>query len=177
MTDPAIHQLLHEQAIRRVLANYCRAIDRMDHDLLRTVYHPDALDTGRPTGRGHTAGPVERFFATVAESNAVGLEAAPILLGQTIFEFDGDVALTETSFAAFFRFRTDDGVVHEGHAGRYLDRFERREGEWRIAHRHLVIDWANTYPHVEGARTHRETTGLRSGDDQLYAFLAGKRPG
>jgi ketosteroid isomerase-like protein len=176
MVDADIKQLLDEQAIRRVLANYCRAIDRMDHDLLRSVYHPDALDTGRPTTRIPNTGPVERFFATVAESNAIGLEAAPILLGQTIFEFDGDVALTETYFASFFRFRKEDGVLHEGHAGRYLDRFERRDGEWRIAHRHLVIDWANTYPYVEGARTHQETTGVRSGGDPLYAFLAGRLP-
>ncbi len=177
MADAAIQQLLDEQAIRAVLANYCRAIDRMDHDLLRTVYHPDALDTGRPTTRIPTSGPVERFFATVAESDAVGLESSSIALCQTIFEFDGDVALTETYFVSFFRFRREDGVLQESHAGRYLDRFERRDGEWRIAHRHVVIDWANTYPHVEGARTERETTGLRSGDDQLYAFLAGHRLG
>jgi ketosteroid isomerase-like protein len=176
MADAAIQQLLDEQAIRRVLADYCRAIDRMDMDLLRSVYHPDALDTGRPTTRIPGSGPVERFIATVAESDSVGLDSSSILLGHTIFDFDGDVALTETYFAAFFRFKLEDGVLQESHAGRYLDRFERRDAEWRIAHRHVVIDWANTHPPVEGARTERETTGLRSGDDQLYAFLAGRLP-
>jgi ketosteroid isomerase-like protein len=175
VADAAIQQLLDEQAIRKVLADYCRAIDRMDMDLLRSVYHPDAIDTGRPTTRIPDSGPVERFIATVAESDSVGLDSSSILLGHTIFEFHGDVALTETYFAAYFRFRRDDGMLQEGHAGRYLDRFERRNGEWRIAHRHVVIDWANTYPRVEGARTERETTGLRSSDDPLYAFLAQHR--
>jgi len=36
---------------------------------------------------------------------------------------------------------------HEYTAGaRYLDRFERRNGEWRISHRHLVFDWSQTRP-------------------------------
>jgi hypothetical protein len=139
-------------------------------DLLRSVYWPDAIDTGRPRNRIPVSGPVEGFIATVAESTSIGLEAAPIVLGQTLFEFDDGVAHTETYFVAFFRFKKPDGLLQEGHAGRYLDRFERREGEWRIAHRHVVIDWGNTYPLVEGSTTHLEATGRRSGDDPLYSF-------
>lgn len=30
--------------------------------------------------------------------------------------------------------------------GRYLDRYERRDGEWRIAERHIAIDWQRTDP-------------------------------
>ena len=35
--------LLDREAIREVLARYCRAADRCDEDLLRTCYHRDAL--------------------------------------------------------------------------------------------------------------------------------------
>ena len=31
-------------------------------------------------------------------------------------------------------------------AGRYLDRFERREGSWGIVHRHAVYDWTERRP-------------------------------
>ena len=36
----------------------------------------------------------------------------------------------------------DDGTWSGGlYGGRYLDEFERREGEWRIARRTYVMDW------------------------------------
>ena len=34
-----------------------------------------------------------------------------------------------------------DQTVLETFGGRYLDRFERRDGEWRIAHRTVVHEW------------------------------------
>ena len=34
-----------------------------------------------------------------------------------------------------------DGAVLMGGSGRYIDRFERRDGVWKIALRRLVIDW------------------------------------
>ena len=39
-------------------------------------------------------------------------------------------------------------VVLETFGGRYVDRFERRDGEWRIAHRNLVHEW-DKVEHVE----------------------------
>jgi hypothetical protein len=36
--------------------------------------------------------------------------------------------------------RRDEAKVDLG-GGRYVDRLERRDGEWRIAARELVLDW------------------------------------
>jgi hypothetical protein len=36
--------LVAEAEIGRVIARYCRAIDRMDEGLLRSCYHPGATD-------------------------------------------------------------------------------------------------------------------------------------
>jgi ketosteroid isomerase-like protein len=163
--------MLDERAIREVLARYCRAVDRLDIDLLRTVYHPDAVDTGRPQGRG-VDGTIEDFYAHVAAGPERGIEATPIVLGQTLFEFDGDdVALTETSFVGAHRRRVDGAVTQQGFVGRYLDRFERRDGEWRIAHRRVVMDWAQELPLAEGSEMHLDTAGARSREDPLYSFL------
>ena len=41
---PELQMLLDKQSIRELLATYCRAVDRLDRELLLTVYHPDAID-------------------------------------------------------------------------------------------------------------------------------------
>ena len=39
-----VEELIARQEITDVLHRYCRAVDRRDPDLLRSVYHPDATD-------------------------------------------------------------------------------------------------------------------------------------
>ena len=73
-------------------------------------------------------------------------------LGQTIFGFEGgDVCHTETYMTAMHTIPPgypmtaafpDKGVIYSGVvAGRYVDRFEQRNGEWRIAQRTGLYDW------------------------------------
>ena len=51
--DDALQRLLDEQAIRRLLVDYCRGVDRGDEALVASVYHPDATDDhGRFKGTG-----------------------------------------------------------------------------------------------------------------------------
>ena len=84
-------------------------------------------------------------------------------------EIEGDVACTETYLFAYHKVRADKAheifgsrymAMFEGHGldpdhhhfyfcGRYLDRFERREGEWRIANRQVVMDWNDNRPSGE----------------------------
>ncbi len=42
--DRALQDLIDKQAIREVVLTYCRGIDRLDFDLVRSAYHPDAID-------------------------------------------------------------------------------------------------------------------------------------
>jgi hypothetical protein len=43
-TERALQVLLDKQEIHEVLMRYCRGIDRCDAELLRSVYHADAVD-------------------------------------------------------------------------------------------------------------------------------------
>ena len=44
VSQSALRTLLDKQEITELLARYCRAIDRLDEELLRSVYRPDGYD-------------------------------------------------------------------------------------------------------------------------------------
>jgi hypothetical protein len=132
---PELRRLLDREAIRDAISRFARGLDRHDDELAASAYHEGALD--------HHG----EFLGTPAELIpwANGLHAADWvthhhhLTTQTI-EIDGDVAHAETYCIGAFRRR--DGDVVDIAGGRYIDRLERREGEWRIVAREALIEWA-----------------------------------
>jgi len=62
------------------------------------------------------------------------------LLGDSNIELDGEVARCETYVTVVVRIPQETGALDWTHAGRYVDRFERRNAEWRIAYRTVVYD-------------------------------------
>ena len=128
-----------ERAIRRCLSDYCRGIDRCDADLVASVYHPDATDDhGSFVGSGVD-------FARLATSKLRTYAIATThFIGEPIIEFvSPTVAEVETQVIAWHRVADADGEFLENFCGRYFDRFECREGDWRIADRRLTHDWDN----------------------------------
>lgn len=124
--------------IQQVLYRYCRGVDRGDVELLKSVYHEDATDDhGTFKGLG-------RDFAV----NVIGRMNQVAVQGQhqvtnTLIQLDGDKAAVESYFIAFNP--ETDATGQPALAlviGRYLDRFEKRNGAWKIADRKVVIDHA-----------------------------------
>jgi len=64
-------------------------------------------------------------------------------------ELAGDFAHVETYLAAVHRVETDEGLRDDFLRCRYIDRFERRAGEWKIAKRTVVYDWGETRAAVD----------------------------
>jgi hypothetical protein len=89
-------------------------------------------------------------------------------------ELDGDVAHAETYVHAYHQFKKEAGqpVRIWLFAGRYVDRHEKRDGEWRIARRVIVYDFDRIDP-VDDARAPEAispfTQGRRDRDDASYA--------
>ena len=159
----ASERLLDEREIRRRLLDYCRGIDRCDAELVASVYHADATDDhGVFNGLGVD-------FAHYATSRLRDhCEATMHFLGDSIIDFDGLLANVETYVLAWHRCRDDDGVFHERFGGRYVDRFERRDGTWRIAHRLCIREW-DAKDRVELAfPPGRFTEGRRDRSDPCY---------
>lgn len=134
-------ELADREAIRDCLYRYCRAIDRLDEPLLRSVYWPGAVDE-------HVGfeGTGEEFVEHVFEA-LTPLDQTMHSLSNILIDVAGDDARVESYFHAFHRIPREDGsrwdlIV----GGRYVDRFEKRGDVWKIGHRVVIIDWLREYP-------------------------------
>lgn len=111
-----------------------RGVDRLDRDIFRTGYHADAvLDFG--THIGSPEQHMDFFFALHANMQN---SHAHTICNHTC-ELDGDVAHAETYF--IFASENVQGTPVTIAGGRYVDRFERRDGRWAIAVRKCVTTW------------------------------------
>ena len=141
-TPQALQHMVDRAAIYSQLVRYCRAVDRGDEELLRSVYHPDAHDD-----HGAYSGGVDGFVEFVKRDVQDRFRCTMHKLGQTKIEIDGDIAHCE-SYAIGHHVRAKNGRdVDDFVMGlRYVDRFERRGGEWRIADRQLRYEWQRRDP-------------------------------
>lgn len=130
-----LQRLIDESQIRRLLDSYPRALDRQDHELLASLYHPDAKED-HGVFNGSAAG-----YVDFIESHAVPGNYWMHHNGTMHIEIDGDVALTETYTLAFYRIGPKEGDSRDREIFlrvRYIDRIEKRDGEWKIAHRRVI---------------------------------------
>ena len=62
----------------------------------------------------------------------------------------------------------EGGPLLETFGGRYIDRFERRDGEWKIADRVVVHEWDQVEHIVLAYTPGRFAEGTRGPDDPLH---------
>lgn len=116
------------------LTRYARGIDRLDVPLVLSAFHDDAIDC-----HGEFTGSPAEFVAWWLPRQARRDVVQHYLMNHSA-EFDGAVAHTETYFVAVLKQAGEQRASVNG--GRYVDRFERRAGVWRIAVRVVARDWA-----------------------------------
>lgn len=160
-----MRELLDKQAIHETLMRYCRGIDRCDEELIRSAYHPGAHDD-----HGEFRGTVEEFVPWVLKALQAdrGMVTMHSICNEYV-EVRGDVAFGEAYFIAYHRSGPKDQMVDMTLGGRYIDRYERRDGQWKIARRVVMHDWTRVDP-VERIhdRIHLYRPGVRSREDESY---------
>lgn len=133
-----------QDEIRDCLTRYCRGMDRWDRELAKSAYHDDAVDD-------HVgfAGPVDEFFDW-----AFGYHSGQVrhqhFISNISIDLDGDVAHTETYYL-FVGTPIEEGAPLTVTGGRYVDRFERRDGRWAIAARACLPEWMTELPSLMGS--------------------------
>jgi hypothetical protein len=147
--DPQVRHLKDRRDIFDVSKRYTRGADRHDKELVASAFWPEAtISFGTPMSRD--------AYVEWEEGVLSGYAAHQHhVTGQTL-EIDGDTAHVESYLVYFLvpRDRSADlaGAVTLGRAatsektrlgsGRYIERWERRNGEWRILVREYVEDLA-----------------------------------
>ncbi len=139
------------EAVRRVVALYCHALDRRAFHLLEACFHPDA---------SYRFASIEgdwRQFVEAAKVVLLPCAGTHHQLGQSLIVAAGpDAAEVETLFTAIHQVPPDapadaafpgTGTAYEAIVwGRYIDRFENRGGTWRIASRIGLHDGRHDRP-------------------------------
>lgn len=173
-------RLLARQDIEEVLYRYCRGIDRRDFDLVRACYHADATDD-----HGSFSGGVEAYVEWVDRLTS-RYRWTMHSIGNVMIEFADaqaapdpestkpiQVAAVESVGVSLHRSDEPKPYLNLATGFRYLDRFEERNGEWKIAARTAVSEWSMRLP-TDGWWEIPEShlTGRRDKQDALYSLLA-----
>jgi SnoaL-like domain len=188
---PSLQTVADELAIHNVLGRYCRAIDRLDLAMLKSVYHPEGIDD-----HGVFAGNAHEFADFIIKRIRQNTDYGFHTVSHSTIDVRGNFAMAETYYSGYHLIRgadkvrefmgpgyaearVRDGTLDQGHeytcGGRYIDLFEKRNGEWRILHRRITNEWGRTAPTMidwsEGELKHFNLPGARDKSDPYYALL------
>ncbi|NWK99155.1 hypothetical protein DM806_26550 [Sphingobium lactosutens] len=170
MSGNDIDTLLSKQACTELVHKLARGLDRCDKPLLLSLFHADATDD-----HGGFKGSAAEFVDW-ALGVLVTMERTQHLIGNVLVDVQGDHAVSEAYFMANHDMADADGKpVRMIAAGRYLDRFERRDGVWKIAHRHAVYDWNANFDRTDTwdrSPSSPRVFGERGQGDPIYAHVA-----
>jgi hypothetical protein len=162
-----VDQLIAREEIRDVMRRYARGVDRFDLEAVRSCYHPDATDE-----RGPYQGDLDGFIAYLQSVTGLPMFLCTMHLvtDQVIAVTDGH-AVSESLTFAYHRLPDEHYLL----GIRYLDDFERRAGEWRIARRKVAYDWSIRQPATAADELPAHyPRGTRGPDDMVYAHLLAK---
>jgi SnoaL-like domain len=139
-------RLLAKDAICDAILRFARGADSSDLELMRSAYWPDATDD-----HGNFSGNALKFTEFAIEVLKRFRVTMHFITNTAItFPADGQ-AQAESYFYAYHEHLPERGggpamVTLVG--GRYIDRFEERNGEWRILARVVTMEWSEHRPGV-----------------------------
>mgnify|MGYP003576867850 FL=1 len=175
------HRIADRMQIQDCMYRWCRAVDRLDYEGMRASFHPDAVDR-----HGAFDGDIDGLVEWIRGRHAA-IPFSMHAVSNMLIEFAGpDRALVETYVRTTQRYPAEarraldqlaggrggsgDGAMDLLTCSRYVDRFERRDGEWKIALRTLVADWKQfvEVPQGQPKPPASQEVGRRNDDDFIY---------
>jgi hypothetical protein len=130
----AMREFMDRQSILDCITNCARGIDRLDRTLVLSAYHPDGIDD-----HGIFVGTAAEFFDWLSSMFDAETSTQFHYITNHRCEIHGDEAHAETYYVNVTTTVDVNTIILAG--GRYIDRFERRSGQWKIALRYCLIEW------------------------------------
>jgi hypothetical protein len=170
--DPRLATLIAKDAIRDLVMAYARAADRKDTALMRSRYHPDAVEDHGSFFQGLARDFIDRLPEIQAPIDILSHHVTSHSI-----VVDGDRAEGEVYVLAMHRVQRGAGQpafdVLVG--GRYLDGYACRDGAWKFSRRAIVADWAHVWDPSIIALDHAMVAGSLIGQagpaDPSYRLL------
>ncbi len=151
--EAVLQELLDKQAIQELIARYSRTLDWVDDAGQADCYWPDAaIDYGFFKGTAADFVPV-----VMAVERSTG-RRWHLLSSLTVKLTSATTAEGECYGIALGFRREDEAEPYRGnmYGGRYLDQYEKRDGEWRISSRRYIMDWTMAMPDQPDASPNAE---------------------
>jgi len=134
--DSKIQEILDKESIRELVCTYCRAADRHDNNLMRSLYHEDAYDDHGSFFKGKAM----EFIDLLPEiQKSMGILHHNVTTHN--IKLNGDRAEGETYIIAFHQVLTEEGNYDVLIGGRYFDEYEKRNSVWKFSSRAVDADW------------------------------------
>jgi hypothetical protein len=140
--DARLEMLLDKQAIEEVVMRYSRTLDWLDAEGQASCFWPDAeIDYGFYSGNGDG-------WVPVVMQVELGTLRRWHLCGGLLIAVEGNTASSECYGLTVSTAADDSGEKADSlFGGRYLDAWEKRDGEWRILKRRYALDFNYRLPH------------------------------
>jgi hypothetical protein len=148
-------QLSDLESIRDAARRYCRGVDRLDVDEMKSSYWPDATDD-----HGVFVGNAWEFCEACMGSHLGWRSTNHRIFNHSITLDDDGVHARGEIYNVTHLFRKDEDVLDTWH-GRYLDVYEKRGDEWRIQDRVCVHEGNKSEPI---SQMDFDTSPFRQGD-------------
>jgi hypothetical protein len=133
--EARFREMEDRQAIFDCIKRSSRGNDRFDAELTSSSFHPDSLHVN-----GSKQIPGAEYGEHANKAHGMLFDANLHNVTLHLCEIDGDVAHAESYSVGLFLDK--GGETGRVLAGRYIDRLERRDGEWRIALRRSTVEVA-----------------------------------
>ncbi len=136
--DYTNQQLSDLRSIEDCAKRYCRGVDRLDSELMKSAYWAEARDD-----HGTYVGPAWPFVDHCMASHRRWRSTSHCIYNHSVdLDEDGHYARGEIYNITYLFHKEDDGL--DTWHGRYLDRYEKRGLEWRIIDRVCIHEGTHT---------------------------------
>jgi hypothetical protein len=169
--DALLQEMIDEFQLRKLVHTYCRLVDRGDFASLQDLYHHDAVD-----GHGGFSAGTSDDFLIQLEAARAHIRFMQHNITTTNFAINGTSAEGEIYTIAVHTLAGKGQDVDLVVGGRYLDKYEKRDGAWKLIERAIVTDWARLNDPSTMDLSHpitRDTPrGTPDANDPSYQFFS-----